>query len=80
MTREVEGRVREVLAETFGLSADEMNGDLQLGSIPQWDSMGHMALIMRLESEFNLMFPSHAIAELVTVPEIVKAIGLSTSQ
>jgi acyl carrier protein len=80
MSSEVESRVREVLAETFGLSDEEMNGDLQLGSIPQWDSMGHMALIMRLESEFNLMFPSHAVAELVTVPEIVKAIGLSTSE
>jgi acyl carrier protein len=80
MDANVESRVRDVIAQTFGLRSDEVNVDVRLGSIPQWDSMGHMELIMKLESEFNLMFPSHAVAELVTVPDIVKAIASSPSK
>lgn len=80
MNTDVESRVRNVIAQTFGLASSEVNSEVRLGSIPQWDSMGHMQLIMKLESEFDLMFPSHAVAELVTVPEIVKAIALSTSE
>lgn len=80
METNVESRVLIVISQTFGLPADEINSEVRLGSIPQWDSMGHMELIMKLESEFNLMFPSHAVGELVTVPEIVKAIASSASK
>jgi acyl carrier protein len=71
---DVDKRVRDTLVRTFNLSMEQSIGDVRLGGCPQWDSMGHMQLIMELESEFNLTFPTYLMAELVSVDAIVLAI------
>ena len=71
----LDARVRAVIARTFQLSADQARGDLRMGSTPQWDSMGHMSLVMDLEQEFGVQFPSFELAELQSVDAIVAALG-----
>jgi acyl carrier protein len=68
---ELEGQVRKVIVRTFGLPADE--GDLRMGGVPGWDSMGHMNLVMALEQAFHLTFPTPMIADLVDVRSICDA-------
>ncbi|MND08480.1 hypothetical protein D3C83_311020 [compost metagenome] len=46
-----------------------------MGTIPQWDSMGHMTLILALEQEFGVAFESYQIADLTSVPAIVAALA-----
>lgn len=70
---DIGGRVRETLARVFKLSAVEA-GDLCMGLHPLWDSMGHMQLIMALEKEFGLRFPTYEIAELLSTEAIIKAV------
>ena len=70
----LEGRVRAIIGDVFRLSLDEANGELQIGNPPQWDSIGHMQLLVQIEDEFGLRFPMHAIASLINVDAIVKAI------
>ena len=41
--------LRNLMAEAFQVSLDEITPDLAFGDLPQWDSMGHMELMMRLE-------------------------------
>ncbi len=69
-----ERRVRSVIARVFELTEGEAGGDLRMGSVPRWDSMGHMELIVEIENEFGVTFPTFAIAELTGVAEIVRAI------
>lgn len=71
---DVDRRVRDTLVRTFNLSPDQAMGDVHLGSCPQWDSMGHMQLIMELESEFDITFPTYLMAELISVDAIVQAV------
>lgn len=71
---EIEGRIRRVIAETFRLSPEESQGPLGMGNPSSWDSLGHMELVMQLEKEFAVMFPNFVIADLVSVPAIVRAI------
>ena len=67
-------RVRETIREVFRLSPEEAAGDLRLGSPPQWDSLGHMELVVAVEREFGLTFPVPAMSQMTTLDAIVRAV------
>jgi acyl carrier protein len=70
--------VNQVIATTFGC-AEDLPGKA-MGSIPGWDSMGHMMLVAALENHFDIRFPTHALAELTSPESIAQAIsGLKES-
>ena len=69
----IKQRVEETLARVLGVSPNEVPA-LAMGQHPRWDSMGHMELIMHIEKEFGLRFPTYEIAELVNPEAIVKAV------
>jgi acyl carrier protein len=70
----LEGRVRSIIGDVFNLTSEEAKDNLQIGNPPQWDSIGHMQLLVRIEDEFGLRFPTYAIADLINVEAIVAAI------
>jgi acyl carrier protein len=72
---QIENRIRAVIARTFGIPIAEAAGDLRMGNPLAWDSIGHMQLMFALESEFGMTFPTYQIAELQSVPDIVRAIS-----
>ena len=40
---------------TFEIDTSALTSDLEYQSIPQWDSVGHMALMAELEDAFDIM-------------------------
>lgn len=76
----LESRVRSIIGDVFSLSPGEASGDLQIGKPPQWDSIGHMQLLVRIEDEFGLRFPMHAVPNMVNVEAILDAIQSQQSQ
>ena len=44
----------KVFIETFSIDEDQLK-KLEYNSIPEWDSVGHMALIAELEEVFDIM-------------------------
>lgn len=70
---EVSSRVQEIIEQTFKLS--HSGGEAYaMGAVPGWDSLGHMRLILELENEFGVTFPTYTLAELTSVPAIVDAL------
>lgn len=67
-------QVIDVIIRTFGLSGNQDVKNLRREAVSQWDSLGHMQLIPELEKVFHIRFPVYAIAELVDVDSIVRAI------
>ncbi len=65
----VEQVIREVFPEAASLR------DLQMGSVPGWDSMGHMSLVAALENRFQVNFPTYRLAELTNAAAIAAAIS-----
>jgi acyl carrier protein len=63
-------QVQAVLAEAIQVPSDQVTPDLAFGDLPQWDSMGHMEVMMRLEEQFGIEINADTIAELVSIPEI----------
>lgn len=65
--------------ECFDLSEKELNSDLKYQSIKNWDSVGHMALIARLEEDFGIMLEMDDIIDFSSFEEgklILKKYGV----
>jgi acyl carrier protein len=65
-------RVQSLLADAIQVPPEMVTSDLAFGDLPQWDSLGHMEVMMRLEEQFGIEVNAGTIAELISVPEICK--------
>jgi acyl carrier protein len=62
--------VQQVLAVALNVDGSEINADTQFGDLPQWDSMGHMEVLVELEKNFGVEISAETITDLVSVPAI----------
>jgi acyl carrier protein len=66
-------RLRQVFATALGLGEKE-RGDLSEGdsihTVPNWDSLGHLRLILAIETEYGVAIPDEAVVGLVDVQRI----------
>ena len=60
-----------LLADALRVEPGDINADTQFGDLPQWDSMGHMEVMVALEKEHGVQITAESITELVSVPLIV---------
>ena len=63
-------RVQGLLEEALQVPREQVGVDLAFGDLPQWDSMGHMEVMMRLEEQFGIEINNETIANLVSIPAI----------
>jgi acyl carrier protein len=69
-TAALETRVRELVAGALQVSPDEVTPELAFGDLPQWDSLGHMEVMLHLEEQFGVEMDTDLIANLTSVPAI----------
>ena len=62
--------VRALIAEALQVTIDEIPPDLAFGGIKQWDSMGHMGIMLLLEECYSVSIDADVIATLTSVPAI----------
>jgi acyl carrier protein len=63
-------RVQALVAEAIQAPPELVTPELAFGDLPQWDSLGHMEVMLRLEEQFGVAVDTDMIAELVSVPDI----------
>lgn len=63
-------QIQTMLVEALRVPPDMVTSDLALGDLPQWDSMGHMEVMMLLEQYFGVEINNDTIAELTSIPAI----------
>lgn len=49
------------------IGPDRINDDLTYNTIPEWDSVGHMALVVEIENAFDVMLDTDDIINLSSV-------------
>ena len=59
-----------LISDALRLPEGTAVAELRLGAVPQWDSMGHMEIIARLEDDFGVEVTPDLIARLTSVEEI----------
>lgn len=67
-------RVQETVAEALQVPIRQIAPNLAFGGIKEWDSMGHMGVMMLLEERFGISIDAEIIAALTSVPAICEYI------
>jgi acyl carrier protein len=52
-----EDALKQVMATMLNVDAASIGPDASMDTIPSWDSLRHMNLVLALEEEFNVQIP-----------------------
>jgi acyl carrier protein len=67
--------LKQVFVDTLGLSADVDVEKLKYRSIPEWDSIAHMQLVMEIETAFGVMLPTDDVIALSSFEKAKEILG-----
>ena len=71
MSDSVRQRVASVVSSVLGISHAEIDDDTSPDTVPTWDSMQHLQLVLALEQEFGAQFLVEEIEAMQRVGVIV---------
>jgi acyl carrier protein len=74
MKREIEERVRSIIAETFDVSESNITNETVRFDIDGWDSLSHTILMVRLQRHFGINIPEEVAGNVRNVGELTEAI------
>lgn len=57
----------EVFANALDIPLAQVSDDLKYNSIPKWDSISHMSLVVALEDKFQVMLDTDDIIDMSSV-------------
>ncbi len=60
-------KLYEAFAKALNIRLDQVSDSLAYNSIPEWDSVAHMALIAELEAAFDVMLDTDDIIGMSSV-------------
>jgi acyl carrier protein len=66
-SQQVPSSLRELLADIFEISPEEVTPELSAGTLENWDSFRHLQAILAIEGEYGVQFDPQRIPELTTV-------------
>lgn len=61
-----EQKLREIFAESLGIDISQVTEELTYNSIPEWDSIAHMALISEIDDQFDTMLDTDDVLDMST--------------
>ena len=70
----LDSRLVEAVASVFGLSDNEVTPESNQENIADWDSVGHLKLILAVEDAYGVQFSTAQIPELTSVAAIQRAL------
>lgn len=65
----------ELVAKSLMIPLDQVSDGLKYNSIPEWDSVAHMALVAELEDSYDIMLDTDDIVEMSSVGRIREILG-----
>jgi acyl carrier protein len=60
-------KLRQCFTRSLGIPLERVTDDLAYNTIKEWDSVGHMALVVEIEGEFDVMLDTDDILGLSSV-------------
>ncbi len=63
-------RIKALMASLFELTPGDIPDDAQFGVLKGWDSLGHIALMMAVESEFKIELTTESMQSALTLPAL----------
>ena len=72
----MEAQVKDIIARVLNVDADMITDDLSSGDIPEWDSVGNLAIISTIEQELEIEVPLEDLFDLTSVRSLVDEVNL----
>jgi NAD(P)-dependent dehydrogenase (short-subunit alcohol dehydrogenase family) len=70
----VSERLAQTFRATFGLAASVDLKSCVVGSVPRWDSLGHLKLMMEVERSLRVRLPAEALAKIQSYRDLEQAV------
>mgnify|MGYP000913864934 CR=1 FL=1 len=67
MSAQITDKVRQAVADVFGVELSGITPDSSPQTVEAWDSMGHLNLVLALEQAFGVQFSPEEIAAMTSV-------------
>jgi acyl carrier protein len=67
-------RIKQTMASVWNVPADEIPEDADATSLPGWDSMRHLELMLELEMTFGVRISAEEVPELTSIGAIEEAL------
>jgi acyl carrier protein len=64
-----------VVAEVFGVPRDQVRDETSNQTLPEWDSLGHITLVLELETRFGISLSVEEALTLTSVGAIKRALA-----
>ena len=66
--------IKTLVANTLGVAIDQIQDELAVGDILEWDSLAHMRIITALEVDFGVVLDIEQTLDIEDVDDIVEAV------
>ena len=74
-----EETVIRVVGKALDVDTSSLSADSEIGSVPEWDSLGHLTIVRLLQEEFAVELSIDDVIECESVQDFVDVIsGMST--
>ena len=71
----MESQVKDIIARVLNVDPSVITDDLSSGDIPEWDSVGNLAIISTIEQEMGIEFPLEDLFDLTSVQSIINKVN-----
>ena len=68
----IDEEVKQVVIQKLKIDPSVYNDDLAAGDIPEWDSLGHVNLLMAIEEHFKVSFDVADAVDIETIADLVE--------
>ena len=80
MAESTEARVRRMVADVLNLPPAQVTRETSPQTVPDWDSVQHLNLVLAVEQEFGVSVEPEQIDKLRSVGDIVDAVEKMTGK
>lgn len=70
-----EQKLKQTLAEVFGVPEESLTADSSMDNVPGWDSLKHLNLVLALEEQFQVSLTEEQSLEIISFPLIKEVLG-----
>ncbi len=67
--------IKRIIARVLNVDPERITDELCSGDIPEWDSVGNLAIISTLEQELEIEFPLEVLFDLNSVRAIIDEVN-----
>ncbi|ANY60805.1 acyl carrier protein [Comamonas aquatica] len=57
-------KLRNIFSTSLNIKIEEIHDELKYATIPQWDSVAHMALVAAIEEGFDIMIDAEDVIDM----------------